>query len=183
MRLPNQDVRAVDSAGRASETDFKFKKSIQRFMWRAAKIWETGKIIVGAPTGGDKGDGTLNAEEIYEDGKRVFVQEGNATKGLQHTPVDHGTVTSGTLTISPLDGFMHEAICGGAFQIDVPTNLWGSAVLHITNAAGAGEITFSSNLQKKYPSAKHETTNGNKFSITFYFFGTHKADYSVQPRQ
>lgn len=183
MRLPNQDVRSVDDAGRSSETAFKFNKTVQRFMWQAAKIWETAKIIVGSPSGGDKGNGTLNAEEIYEDGKRVFVQEGNATKGLQHTPVDHGTVSSGTVTLSPLDGFFQKLTNNGAFTLNASTSYCGSVVLHVTNGASAGAVTFGGDFLKKYPSGSLTTTNGHKFTITVYFFGSDKADYSIQARQ
>lgn len=183
MRLPNQDVRSVDNAGRSSEAAFKFNKTVQRFMWQAAKIWETAKIIVGSPSGGDKGDGAVNAEEIYEDGKRVFVQEGNATKGLQHTPIDHGTVTGGTLTISPLAGFFQSVTNGGAFTLQASTSYYGTIVLHVTNNASAGAVTFGGDFLKKYPSGTLTTTNGDKFVITVYFFGAGKADYSIQPRQ
>jgi hypothetical protein len=31
----------------------------------------TGHIVVGSPTGGSKGDGTINAEELWQDGVRV----------------------------------------------------------------------------------------------------------------
>lgn len=128
-------------------------------------------------------DGTANYPILKEDGKRVFVQEGNATKGLQHTPVDHGTVSSGTLTISPLDGFWHDVVNNGAFTLDASTSYRGCAVLHITNGASAGAITFSGNFQKKYPSQSLDTTNGSKFVVTIYFFGADKADYSIQARQ
>lgn len=128
-------------------------------------------------------DGTADYPILKEGGKRVFVQEGNATKGLQHTPVDHGTVTGGTLTISPLDGFFHAVTNNGAFTLNASTSYYGTAVLHVTNGSGAGAITFGSNFQKKYPSPSLDAVNGNKFVVTIYFFGANKADYSVQPRQ
>jgi hypothetical protein len=189
MRLPNQDVRAVDSAGRASETDFKFKKSIQRFMWQAQKLVETasviaGKVLVGSPTGADKGDGTVNAEKLYEDGKRVFVQSGIAEDGgLSHVPYDHGTVTSGTVTIDPSVRLHHKLVCGGAITISpAATNYHGTALLHIANNAGAGDKTMSGFIFAQTGNP-FTNTNGHKFWVALFFAGADGCDYRVQKRQ
>lgn len=190
MRLPNQDVRAVDSAGRASETDFKFKKSIQRFMWQAQKLVETasviaGKVLVGSPTGGDKGDGTVNAEELYDDGERVLTERAKQTikAGFDNDRYSLGTLTSGTHTVDPQDGQHQGATFNGSFTLS-PASVTkdSTVVLHVTNGASAGTVTFTG-WGKKYPSQSLTTTNGHKFTIIMYFFGSDGADYAIFARQ
>lgn len=182
INTPGYDSSQVNKSGRSTEQERQWKLSVSRFVNNYDPT-VTNSLVVGEPTDGNLGDGTLNAEEIYEDGKRVFVQEGNATGGLEHTALDHGTVSSGTLTISPVDAMMHQVVCGGAFELDVATNVWGTAVLHILNNGSAGDITPSANLTKKYPGSSLNTVNGNMFTVTFYFLGSFGCDYSVQARQ
>jgi hypothetical protein len=185
MRLPNQEVRSVDSAGRPSETDFKFKKSIQRFMHQLTKVLEIPKIIVGSPTGGDKGDGTVNAEELYDDGSRVLTERSGQTleAGFDSDRYDIGTVTSGTVTIDPINGQSQQLTANGAFTLSPASVTNGSFVsLHVTNGSSADTVTFTG-FTKKYPSETLTTSNGHKFNIVIYFFGSDGADYAIYRRQ
>lgn len=126
------------------------------------------------------GSGTF--DELTVGGLNPFLQGGEADEGLDHNWVDHGTITSGTLTIDPLDGFFHKVTANGTFAISPASNRGGSCILHVTNGATAGTVTFSG-WTKKYPSASLTTTSGNKFAIPMYFFDAEGADYMIQARQ
>ena len=140
-------------------------------------------LVVGEPTGDNKGLGSVNAEELYEDGLRVFVQRGNATAGLDHTPYAHGTKSSGTLTIDPLDGFFQTVTNGGAFTLSpVSSSFYGSVALHITNNGSAGTITRTG-WTKAMLGDSLTTTNTHKFTVFMYFFGSLGADYLIKARQ
>lgn len=116
-------------------------------------------------------------------GKKPFLQGGGADDGgIDHTFVDLGTVSSGTLTIDPLDGFFQKVINNGAFVLSPISGRGGSCILHITNAASAGAVTFTG-WTKKYPSSSLDTTNANKHAVTMFFYDTDGADYSIQNRQ
>jgi hypothetical protein len=185
MRLPSQDVRTVDNAGRPSETDFKFKKSIQRFMHELTKVLEVPKIIVGSPTGGDLGDGTINAEELYDDGSRVLTERAGQTidAGFDNEPYDLGTITSGTLTIDPINGQHQKVTFNGTFDVEPATvTNYSSVSLHVTNGSSAGSPDFSA-FNKKYPSETLTTTDTDQFNIVIYFFGSGGADYAIFRRQ
>lgn len=178
--VPGYQNPSVDRAGRSSTEEFRFKKSITDWI---NKFDPTGvvKLIVGSPTDGDLGDGSVNAEALYENGKRAFIQGGQADEGLGHNPVDHGTVSSGTLTIDPLAGFFQKVTVTGSVVIAPASGRTGSCVLHIQNGASAN-ASFGG-WSKKYPGSTVSTVNGNKFATFMYFFGSDGADYAVQARQ
>ncbi len=125
---------------------------------------------------------SITADTATIDGKNPFLQLGNATGGLTHTEYDHGTKSSGALTINPLDCFHQKVIDGGAFVLSPVASVVGSCVLRVTNNASAGAITFTG-WTKKYPSASHATTNANQYLVFMYFFGSAGADYMIQARQ
>lgn len=188
MRLPNQDVRSVDQSGRATESSFKFNKSIQRFMWQAGKLIETAKAIIGHAVIGsveDKGDGTLNAEALYDNGERVLSERARQTlkAGFDNVAKDHGTVSGGTLIIDPLDGQYHKAVFNGALTLQPAAveNL-NTVVMHVTNGATPGAVTFKG-FTKKYPSQSLNTVAGHRFAIHIHYFGALGADYAIYPRQ
>lgn len=181
MRLPNQSVPSVDKAGRATETDFKFNKQVQRFMHEAGKIWETAKIIVGSPTGGDKGAGSINAETIYEQNRRVFVQTGNATGGVTFTAYVLGTPANGsTITPNPSNGLKQKLTNNVAGFTIAATAEIGDCEVHVTNGASAGTISFSG--FKQWSGDPLTTTNAHEFAILILGFGT-KAAYSIKALQ
>jgi hypothetical protein len=190
MRLPSQEVRSVDNAGRPSETDFKFKKSIQRFMHNAGKLIETAKlvterIVVGSPTGDDLGDGTINAEEVYDNGSRVLTERAGQTieAGFDNEPYSIGTITTGTVTIDPINGQHQTLTNNGAFTLSpASVTKYATVSLHIINDASAGAVTFTG-WGKKYPSGALTTTDEDEFNIVIYFFGSAGADYAIFARQ
>ena len=140
-------------------------------------------LVIGAPTDGNEGPGTINAEALYEDGKRVYVQKGNATDGLDHTVYSLGTQSSGTLTIDPLNGFYQNVTNGGAFVLSPRSSTyWGSCLLHITNNGSAGAITFTG-WTKAMIGDPLTTTNTSKFAIYMYFYGASGSDYIIKARQ
>lgn len=139
-----------------------------------------GHIVVGEPTGGDQGAGSINAEEVYEDGKRVFVQAGNAAAGVTYTPHDHGTKSSGSITPNPLDGPKQVVTNAGAFQINATSQV-GDVELRVINASGAGAITFSG-FSKKWNGDALDTTSGHEFVIFIYGYGS-KASYVIKALQ
>lgn len=188
MRLPNQDVRSVDNVGRSSETDFKFKKSLQRFVHNAGDVWSrliSLGAVFGSPTGGDKGDGAVNAEKLYDNGERVLTERARQTikAGFDNTRYSLGTLSSGTTTIDPRNGQHQGATFNGSFTLSpASVSKDSTVVLHATNGASAGTVTFTG-WTKKYPSQSLTTTNGHKFTIIMYFFGSNGADYAIYQRQ
>src|SRR6185312_10459397 len=93
--LPDSSTAHVNSdTGKPTKDIYNWLKSVQDFVNK--NIFPS--LVIGNPTGGNLGAGTLNAEQIYEQNKRVFVQTGNATGGLTFTTHDLGTITTGTVT-------------------------------------------------------------------------------------
>jgi len=123
---------------------------------------------------------TATIETLTVDGKDPYLQGGSAHSGLDHTWYDNGTLSSGTLTVDPLNGFFQKVTLTGAVAIAPHSTHIGSCVLHITNGASANG-SFSS-WTKKY-SGSITTTNGHMFAVPMYFFGALGADYSIQARQ
>lgn len=178
--VPGHDSSAVNQSGRPTESERQWKLSISRWInnFDPTRI---AKLIIGSPTDDDKGDGSVNAEAIYEDGKRVFVQEGEATGGVKHVILDHGTLSSGTLTIDPQAAVIQKVTITGSVSIQPVSSKGGNCLLHVTNGSGAN-ASFSGWV-RPYPGPSINTTNGHKFAVTMYFFEGDGADYSVQPRQ
>lgn len=180
MRFPNQDFRTTDDAGKPSLSDTKWRKGVQRAISAVSEFLKTGWIVVGNPDGGETGDGSINAETLYECGKRVFVQGGLAEAGLDHSWIDHGTMSSGTLTIDPLEGFHHKVTIAGAVSIEPASDRVGSCILHITNGASA-DASFSG-WNYKFSGSITKTLN-DRFWVPMYFGGSEGADYMIQRRQ
>jgi hypothetical protein len=137
-------------------------------------------IVVGEPADGDKGDGSINAEEIYEDGKRVFVQAGNADAGVTYTPCDHGVVSGGSITPDPSSGPKQVVVNNGAFQINATAEI-GDLELRIINGSSAGSVTFSG-FSKKWPSDTMATTDGNEYAVFIFGYGS-KIAYLIKALQ
>lgn len=183
--VPGYEGRSVDGAGRSSESNFRWQKSVGRTLKDFADLGLPNALVIGEPTSGNLGDGSINAEELYEGGSRVLTEAARRTlsAGFDSTPHDHGTKSTGTLTIDPLDGQHQIVIDNGAFTLSpASTTKYTTVILHVTNGASAGAITFTG-FTKKYPSGSHETTNGNKFNIILFFNGSNGCDYAIQPRQ
>ena len=122
-------------------------------------------------------------DELTIDGKNPFLQGGEADAGLDHNFVDHGTLSGGTLTIDPLEGFFHKMVNNGAITISpAASDLGRSCVLHITNSSGAGVLTFTG-WTKPYSGSVITTVDGDRFAVFMYFYGSDGADYAVQARQ
>lgn len=170
-----QEARTVNRAGQSSEQDFRFRKSVSRFISEAQKRFSTELLEAGV----------IDSGEVYDNGNRVLTEAARQTleAGFDTTPFDHGEVSSGTLTIDPQDGQYQLVTCNGAFTLSpASTDKFTSVLLHMTNGSSAGTITFSG-MTKKYPSGSYDTTNANKFSVFLYFYGSLGVDYAIQPRQ
>lgn len=180
ITVPEPSVPLVDpNTGMVSTRWFPVLKGLERNA-AADPGLAMSHIVVGAPTDGDKGDGTINAEEIYEGGNRVFVQGGNADAGVTYSPADHGTVSSGSITPNPLDGPKQVVTNAGAFQINA-TSQTGDVELHIINGTGAGAVTFAG-FSKKWVGDSLNTTTGHEFVVFIYGYGT-KSAYLIKALQ
>jgi hypothetical protein len=173
--VPGYEGPSVDAKGRSSESDFRFKKSLSRFTKALGDLGLPDSLTIGQ----------VNADELYDDGNRVLTEAGRQTTagGFDATPHDHGTKSSGTLTIDPLDG-QHQIVIGnGGFTLSPgSTTKHTTVILHLTNGSSAGTVTFTG-FTKKYPSGSLDTTNAHKFAIILFFYGSDGCDYSIQPRQ
>lgn len=98
-----------------------------------------------------------------------------------NTLVDQGTQTGGTIVIDPNDGAVQKIVNNGAFEI-LPADSTGRCILHITNGASAGAVTFSGWTQE-YTGDSLNTTVGNKFAVEMNFFDADGADYLIRARQ
>lgn len=165
-------------AGTKVPTDPSLTPEMRRFLDDLARNQEFRNLVADSLQVGS----ITAAGPVTIGGLNPFLQGGEADEGLDHNWVDHGTVTSGTLTIDPMDGFFHKVTANGTFAISPAANRGGSCILHVTNGATAGTVTFSG-WSKKYPSASLTTTSGNKFAIPMYFFDAEGADYMIQARQ
>jgi hypothetical protein len=180
LPVPGYQNPSVDGKGRSSAESFRWQKSVSRDLKAM-----TESQVVGDPSGGNKGEGTINAEELYDNGNRVLTEAGRQTlaAGFDTTPYDHGTKSSGALTIDPLNGQYQIVTCNGAFTLSpASTTKYATVLLHITNGSSAGTVTFTG-FNKKYPSGSLNTTNTYKFSVFIYFYGSLGVDYAIQPRQ
>jgi hypothetical protein len=103
--------------------------------------------------------------------------------GFDNLPYSIGTISSGTVTIDPTNGQHQTLTSNGAFILSPASGTnHSTVVLHVTNGASAGSVTFAG-WTKKYPSETMTTTNGDKFAIIMYFYGSLGADYAVFKRQ
>lgn len=84
------------------------------------------------------------AGRLQEAGNNVLVNgvTDSLTKGYSATLYDHGTISSGTVTLDEADGPLQKITNNGAFILDPPSNDT-SLVVDILNAAAAGAVTTS----------------------------------------
>lgn len=129
-------------------------------------------LVVGAPTDDDMGAGTINAEEIYEDGNRVFVQTGGAAGGVSYTEFSHGTAGA-SITPNPSVCPKQYVVNNGAFTI-VATSEVGDVELRVENGSTPGAITFSG-FNKNWTGDPLTVTGGHQFIIFIYGYSAKKA--------
>ena len=174
--FPPQVGQALDDMATSIAIQNIFSQSVVQTI--AATI---GTLVIGTPTGGNKGPGTLNvASTIYQNGNAVFVQTGNATGGLTITPTALGTISSGTITPNPATCLKQTLTNNGAFTIAAPTQI-GDIELFMTNGASAVIPTFSG-FTKQFIGDALDNTVGHKFFIFIYGFGSTTA-YVVKALQ
>jgi len=127
-------------------------------------------------------DGVADFPELYEDGKRAFVQTGNATGGLSITPFDHGTPANGA-TITPDPSVCQkQTVTNNASGFTIAaTSEVGDLELRVINGASAGNISFSG-FDKQWTGDSLTTTNGHQFVIFIYGYGD-KAAYLIKALQ
>lgn len=78
--------------------------------------------------------------------------------GVEVTLLDHGTLTSGTLTLNMGQRPSQKVTCGGAFTLN-PGSAEGSCLLDVVNNASAGNITIGFDKV----TGAFDTVNGNRF--------------------
>lgn len=144
------------------------------------------RYIVGAsPTGAWVGIGTNNIAEAAGDGTwfsyvpatgwiaslanssgRLLLYNSSAwvQAGTRFSSHDLGTISSGTVTPSPLNGDKQFYTNGGAHTLAAPSSD-GRMQVGITNNASAGAITFTGFTVGASVGASLTTTNGHKFII------------------
>jgi len=140
------------------------------------------RLVIGSPTGGDKGDGAINAQAVYQDGDQALDVGGGQTitGGYLSTTFDQGTKSSGTFTPEPANGVHQKVVNNGAFTWAAPTTE-GEFRVKVTNGSSAGVITFSG-FERKIGTGALDTINTNKFLVTVgRIDGTDF--YSVDPLQ
>jgi hypothetical protein len=130
-------------------------------------------------------DGTADYPVLKQDGELVLTERARQTikAGFDNDRYSLGTLSSGTHTIDPQNGQHQGATFNGSFTLS-PASVTkdSTVVLHVINGASAGTVTFTG-FGKKYPSQSLTTTNGHKFTIIMYFFGSDGADYAIFARQ
>jgi len=91
--------------------------------------------------------------------------DANLTAGYTATPTADGTKTSGTYTPTPVGGNFKTAVNGGAFTLAAPTATGSyTLIVHVTNDASAGAVTFSG-FNKTVGDSLLTTTDGDDFFI------------------
>ena len=127
-------------------------------------------LVVGTPTGGNKGAGTANVQgTIYQNNSAVFVQTGNATGGLTWTTSDFGTITNGTISPAPATCLKQSVTNNGTLVISATSLSVGDVELLIVNGASATSLTFSG-FSKTFTGDAYTTTNNNAFVAYLYGF-------------
>lgn len=140
-------------------TDLTSDRQVRPFFNRLARA---ARYVTGA--------GVADYPELYEDGKRVFVQTGNATGGLTITEYDIGTPTNGsTVTPNPSNALKQKLTNNVAGFTIAATSEIGDVELRVTNGASAGTISFSG-FDKQWTGDSLTTTNGHQFVIFIYGF-------------
>lgn len=130
-------------------------------------------------------DGTADFPVLKEDGESVLTERARQTikAGFDNDRYSLGTISSGTHTIDPQNGQHQGATFNGSFTLrPASVSKDSTVVLHVTNGASVGTVTFTG-WGKKYPSQSLTKTNGHKFTIIMYFFGADGADYAIFARQ
>lgn len=147
--------------------------------------------IIGYPTGGSAGaytftigapqNSTMTCLGLLSDGTSLYaiistppsmllatVADQTVTGGFIRTPLDLGTVTSGTTTVDCGARDTQKMVRNGAFTLAMGANL-GKCVLHVTNGASAGAITASGftvgSNTGDFTLATLPTTNAAEFDI------------------
>ena len=180
-----QNIRPVQGAGsKGVRPDGKLSAEFYSWLKRAEKVLNRVANVFGSPTGGNLGDNTINAEEVYEDGERVLTEAGGRTLrgGFVEEEFDLGTPANGaTVTPNPLDGLKQKITNNVAGFTIVATTQIGDCEVRVTNGASAGTITFSGFVQ--WSSDPLTTTNGHQFVIFIFAFGGDKRAYLIKKLQ
>lgn len=126
---------------------------------------------------------SIDGKVIEENNKRVLtVAAGQELEaGFTHEVIDHGVVDGGVLTIDIGAGFFQSAIIRGSVVLQANNDV-GCCVLTITNSSATG-LTFGGSFTMVYPGPSYAITNGNKYAIYIYGFGSDGTDVTIQPRQ
>lgn len=150
----------------------------------AASIATTvASLVIGSPTGGNKGSGTANAAgTIYQNNNAVFVQTQAASGGVIWSTFNHGTVSSGTIFPSAAVCAKQQVTNNGAFTISSASLGVGDVELLIINAASAGAITYSS-FTKQFTGDTYSLTNGNAYVTFFYGLAGSRSAYVIKSLQ
>ena len=150
-------------------------------------MWNRGNAVALTPPSGDSSDrlattgfvGGATGTQLTTGGGQTI------TGGFTWTPFSLGTVTTGTVTPSPLNNLKQTLTNGGAFTIAAGTTV-GDVELYVTNNASAGTISFSG-FTKQFSSDALDTTNTHEFVIFIYIFkndaGTVKSAYLIKAMQ
>lgn len=174
------DKSVVPETGKSTLDQYLFLRRVEDILRRDHGALTD--LVVGSPTGGNKGSGTINAEAIYEQDKRALTEGGGRTLsgGFVFAEYDLGTVSSGTITPNPSNGLKQKLTNNGAFTLAATSEI-GDLELRVTNGASAGSITFSG-FEKNWPGDALNTTNGNQFVIFIYGFDGRQA-YTIKALQ
>lgn len=130
-------------------------------------------LVLGTPTGGNKGVGTLNAQGIYENNNEVFSQTGTASGGLVITPFSFGTVSTSTIAPSPAVCLKQNVTYNGTLTVSAPT-LVGDIELLVTNGTAAASVALSG-FSKQFSGDSFTTVSGSSFVVFIYGFGSKTA--------
>lgn len=168
-------AKSVDRNGKPSAEVYSWMRRAEGLLNRVANVF-------GNPAGGNLGDNTINAEEVYEDGNRVLTVAGglSLTGGFTHTPHDFGTLSTGTITPNPSEGLKQKVTVTGGITIN-PTTEVGDLELHVINGAGAAAPSFGAGF-KQWVGDPFTTTTGHEFAVFIFGYGS-KAAYLVKALQ
>lgn len=122
--------------------------STQNGLVTALTIFGTGGANVGAPTGGDKGAGTLNATGLYINGTAVSIAAANLTVGTSIVTggpgVLYNSTSGGTLTaLAAVNSAVVSYTSGGVLQASttLPSGLSATSMTLTTPALGVATGT------------------------------------------
>lgn len=139
------------------------------------------------PQAGDSSDRIATTAFVGGSTANALTTSGGQTitGGFTWTPFSLGTVSSGSVTPTPLSNLKQTLINAGAFTLNAPTVV-GDIELYITNNASAGTITITG-FTKQFTGDSLDTTNTHEFVIYIYCFkndaGTVKTAYLIKAMQ